>query len=65
MRAEGESAAREEIVARYVPLMWSIFARFQLSDHDREDVGPPLGGRREPCLIAGTMRSFWRRWARR
>jgi RNA polymerase sigma factor (sigma-70 family) len=36
--AGGDPTAWEEIVERYAPLVWSICARFQLSNHDREDV---------------------------
>ena len=40
---------------RYAPLVWFIFARFQLSNHDREDVGQKvrllcLGPQRARCL---------------
>jgi len=53
--AGGGPTAREEIVERYARLVWSIFARFQLSNHDREDVGQKvrllcLGSQRARCL---------------
>jgi hypothetical protein len=53
--AGGNPTAREEIVERHVRLVWSIFARFQLSNHDREDVGQKvrllrLDSQRARCL---------------
>jgi RNA polymerase sigma factor (sigma-70 family) len=61
--AGGDSAAWEEIVERYGPLVWSICARFQLSNHDREDVGQnvwlllveQLGKLREPAALPGWL----------
>jgi hypothetical protein len=61
-RAGGsDPTAWEEIVARYAPLVWSICARFELSNHDREDVGQKvrlllveqLGKPREPAALPG------------
>ncbi len=48
---------------RYGPLVWSICARFQLSNHDREDVGQnvwlllveQLGKLREPAALPGWL----------
>jgi DNA-directed RNA polymerase specialized sigma24 family protein len=40
--AGGDPTAREMIVERYGPLVWSICTRFRLSNHDREDVGQNL-----------------------
>jgi len=37
--AGGNPTVWEEIVERNAPPVWSICARFQLSNHDREDVG--------------------------
>jgi hypothetical protein len=58
--AGGDPTAWEEIVERYAPLVWSICARFQLSNHDREDVGQKvrllveqLGKLREPAPLPG------------
>ena len=61
--AENDSAAWEEIVERYAPLVWSICTRFQLSNHDREDVGQSvwlllveqLGKLREPAALPGWL----------
>jgi len=59
--AGGDPAAWNEIVERYAPLVWSICARFQLSNHDREDVAQnvwlllveQLGKLREPAALPG------------
>lgn len=59
--AGGDPAAWEEIVERYAPLVWSICARFQLSNHDHEDVGQKvrlllveqLGKLRERAALPG------------
>ena len=59
--AGGDPTAWDEIVERYAPLVWSICARFQLSSHDREDVGQnvwlllveQLGKLREPAALPG------------
>jgi RNA polymerase sigma factor (sigma-70 family) len=59
--AMGDQAAWDEIVERYVSLVWSICARFQLSSHDREDVSQnvwlllveQLGKLREPAALPG------------
>jgi len=48
-------------VERYAPLVWSICARFQLGNHDREDVAQnvwlllveQLGKLREPAALPG------------
>ena len=61
--AGGDPTAWEEIVERYAPLVWSICARFQLSTHDREDVGQKvwlllveqLGKLREPAALPGRI----------
>jgi RNA polymerase sigma factor (sigma-70 family) len=61
--AGGDQAAWNEIVERYAPLVWSICARFQLSNHDREDVGQnvwlllveQLGKLREPAALPGWL----------
>jgi RNA polymerase sigma factor (sigma-70 family) len=63
-RAAGsDPAAWDEIVERYAPLVWSICTRFQLSNHDREDVGQnvwlllveQLGRLREPAALPGWL----------
>ena len=59
--AGGDPTAWEEIVERYAPLVWSICARLQLSNHDREDLGQKmrlllveqLGKLREPAALPG------------
>jgi RNA polymerase sigma factor (sigma-70 family) len=59
--AGGDPTAWDEIVERYAPLVWSICARFQLSNHDREDVAQnvwlllveQLGKLREPAALPG------------
>ena len=61
--AGGDPAAWNEIVERYAPLVWSICARFQLSNHDREDVAQnvwlllveQLGKLREPAALPGWL----------
>jgi len=64
IRAAGsDPTAWDEIVERYAPLVWSICARFQLSNHDREDVGQnvwlllveQLGKLREPAALPGWL----------
>jgi RNA polymerase sigma factor (sigma-70 family) len=63
-RAAGsDPAAWNELVERYAPLVWSICTRFQLSNHDREDVGQSvwlllveqLGKLREPAALPGWL----------
>ena len=61
--ARGDPAAWNEIVDRYAPLVWAICTRFQLSSHDREDVGQnvwlllvgQLGKLREPAALPGWL----------
>ena len=61
--AGGDPAAWDEIVERYAPLVWSICARFGLSNHDREDVAQnvwlllveQLGKLREPAALPGWL----------
>jgi RNA polymerase sigma factor (sigma-70 family) len=61
--ARGDPAAWNEIVERYAPLVWTICTRFQLSNHDREDVGQnvwlllveQLGKLREPAALPGWL----------
>jgi RNA polymerase sigma factor (sigma-70 family) len=64
VRASGsDPSAWDEIVERYAPLVWSICARFQLSNHDSEDVGQnvwlllveQLGKLREPAALPGWL----------
>jgi RNA polymerase sigma factor (sigma-70 family) len=63
-RAAGsDPSAWNEIVDRYAPLVWSICTRFQLSNHDTEDVGQTvwlllveqLGKLREPAALPGWL----------
>ncbi len=63
-RAAGsDPAAWNEIVERYVPLVWSICTRFQLNNQDTEDVGQTvwlllveqLGKLREPAALPGWL----------
>ena len=63
-RAAGsDEGAWHEIVDRYAPLVWSICARYQLSDADIEDVGQTvwlglvehLGKLREPAALPGWL----------
>ena len=61
--SESDPGAWNEIVERYAPLVWSICARFQLSNHDSEDVGQnvwlllveQLGKLREPAALPGWL----------
>ena len=60
-RPGADPTACDEIVERYAPLVWSICARFQLGNHDREDVAQnvwlllveQLGKLREPAALPG------------
>lgn len=63
-RAAGtDPSAWNEIVDRYAPLVWSICTRYQLSNHDTEDVGQTvwlllveqLGNLREPAALPGWL----------
>jgi RNA polymerase sigma factor (sigma-70 family) len=61
--ADGDSSAWNEIVERYVPLVWSICTRFQLGSQDSEDVAQTvwlllveqLGKLREPAALPGWL----------
>jgi RNA polymerase sigma factor (sigma-70 family) len=61
--AGGDQGAWNEIVERYAPLVWSICARFRLSNHDSEDVGQnvwlllveQIGKLREPAALPGWL----------
>ncbi len=64
VRAAGKDEdAWDEIVERYAPLLWSICARFQLGNQDREDVAQTvwmllveqLGKLRQPAALAGWL----------
>jgi len=70
VRAAGsDTSAWYEIVERYSPLVWSICARFQLSDQDAEDIGQnvwlllveQLGKLREPAALPGWLATTTRR----
>ena len=63
-RASGsDQSVWDEIVERYSPLVWSICARFQLSNYDSEDVAQnvwlllveQLGKLREPAALPGWL----------
>ena len=59
----GDPTAWNDIVERYAPLVWSICARFQLGNSDREDVAQSvwlllveqLGKLREPAALPGWL----------
>jgi RNA polymerase sigma factor (sigma-70 family) len=59
----GDDGAWNEIVERYIPLVWKICLRYQLSDADIEDVGgtvwlglfEQLGKLREPAALPGWL----------
>ena len=59
--AAGDQAAWEGLMARYLPLVYSVARRYQLSDHDAADVSQTLWLRlvehlsdiREPCALPG------------
>jgi len=59
----GDDGAWNEIVERYIPLVWKICARYQLSAADIEDVGgtiwlglyQQLGRLREPAALPGWL----------
>jgi RNA polymerase sigma factor (sigma-70 family) len=61
--AGGDPTAWNDIVERYAPLVWSICARFQLGNSDREDVAQnvwlllveQLGKLREPAALPGWL----------
>ena len=61
--AEGDPTAWDEIVERYAALVWSICARFQLSNSDQEDVAQTvwlllveqLGKLRERAALPGWL----------
>ena len=61
--AGGDPTAWNDIVERYAPLVWSICARFQLGNSDREDVAQSvwlllveqLGKLREPAALPGWL----------
>ena len=67
--AGGDSAAWNDIVEGYAPLVWSICARFQLGNSDREDVAQnvwlllveQLGKLREPAALPGWLATTTRR----
>jgi RNA polymerase sigma factor (sigma-70 family) len=67
--AGGDQGAWDEIVERYAPLVWSICARFRLSEHDSEDVGQnvwlllveQIGKLREPAALPGWLATTTRR----
>ena len=61
--ADGDQGAWDEIVERYVPLVWSVCLRYQLDPEDRDDVGQSvwlllvekIGSIREPAALPGWL----------
>ena len=61
--AEDDQEAWNEIIERYVPLVWAICARYRLSSHDTEDVSQNvwlllvehLGRLRDPAALPGWL----------
>jgi RNA polymerase sigma factor (sigma-70 family) len=61
--ANGDQDSWNEIIERYAPLVWSICTRYQLKNHDIEDVGQTvwlllveqLGKLREPAALPGWL----------
>jgi RNA polymerase sigma factor (sigma-70 family) len=61
--AGGDQGAWDELVERYAPLVWTICARYRLSQHDIEDVGQTvwlllveqLDRLREPAALPGWL----------
>ncbi len=69
-RAAGsDQGAWNELVERYAPLVWAICNRYQLSNHDIEDVGQSvwlllveqLGKLREPAALPGWLATTTKR----
>jgi RNA polymerase sigma factor (sigma-70 family) len=67
--AQYDQQAWDELVERYIPLVWSICVRYQLSSHDIEDVSQSvwlllveqLGNLREPAALPGWLATTTRR----
>jgi RNA polymerase sigma factor (sigma-70 family) len=67
--AEGDEGAWQEIIDRYVSLVWSICARYRISADDFEDVGQTvwaglikqLGKLRAPAALPGWLATTTRR----
>jgi RNA polymerase sigma factor (sigma-70 family) len=67
--AASDQGAWDQIVDRYVPLVWSICTGFRLSNHDIEDVAQnvwlllvgQLGTLREPAALPGWLATTTRR----
>jgi RNA polymerase sigma factor (sigma-70 family) len=67
--AEHDPQAWDELVERYIPLVWAICVRYQLSSHDTEDVSQSvwlllveqLGKLREPAALPGWLATTTRR----
>ena len=69
-RAAGDDpGAWNELVDRYAPLVWAICTRYELSNHDSEDVGQTvwlllveqLGKLREPAALPGWLATTTKR----
>jgi len=60
---DGDQEAWNELIERYVPLVWSICARYQLSRQDIDDVGQSvwlllveqIGNLRQPAALPGWL----------
>jgi RNA polymerase sigma factor (sigma-70 family) len=67
--ADHDPQAWDELIERYIPLVWSICVRYQLSSHDTEDVSQSvwlllvehLGSLREPAALPGWLATTTRR----
>jgi RNA polymerase sigma factor (sigma-70 family) len=67
--AQGEKHAWDELVERFIPLIWSICRKYRLGDADVEDVGQNvwlqlmnhLGKIRDPVALPGWLATVTRR----
>ena len=67
--AQYDQQAWDELVERYIPLVWSICVRYQLSSHDIEDVSQSvwlglvshLNQLRDPAALPGWLATTTRR----
>jgi RNA polymerase sigma factor (sigma-70 family) len=67
--ADYDPQAWDELIERYIPLVWAICIRHQLSSHDIEDVSQSvwlllveqLGNLREPAALPGWLATTTRR----
>jgi RNA polymerase sigma factor (sigma-70 family) len=69
----GDEEAWDELVERYIPLVWSICSRYRLSNHDSEDVNGTvwlllvehLDRLREPAALPGWLATTTQRECQR